>query len=134
MEDVIVDEQDRHILNMYRWHIYKGGYVVASVNGSTIRLHHLIAGFPPIGLETDHINRNKLDNRRLNLRHVTHRENLMNREFKNKSGYKGVFFEKNRPSKPYKACITRHGKRINFGYYATPEQASQVVQEYIKAE
>lgn len=134
MENIIVDKTDEHLLKEYRWRIHKQGYVVSSVNGSTIRLHHLVIGFPPSGLETDHINRNKLDNRRENLRHVTHQVNLMNREFKNKSGYKGVYFEKNRKTKPYKTCITRNGKRINLGYYATPELASQAVQEYISNE
>ena len=45
----------------------------------------------------DHINRNKLDNRKENLRNVTKRQNMLNRNdviSTNTSGYTGVSFNK----------------------------------------
>ena len=85
-------------------------------------------GKPPEGLETDHINRDKLDNRRENLRFVTHRENLLNRSSKSASGVKGVYFCSGR-SKPWRAQITRYGKRVNIGYYKSIEEAAAAVKE-----
>jgi hypothetical protein len=45
----------------------------------TITMHRLIAGSPPPGMVTDHIDRNRLNNRRSNLRHVTYEVNNRNR-------------------------------------------------------
>lgn len=128
MKQIIVDPENSHLLTQHKWRIYSRGYVTAYINGSTVCLHHLVAGFPPSGKETDHINRNKLDNRKVNLRHITHQENLLNRDFENKSGYRGVYFDKtNRRSRPYKAMVRRNGKSVNLGYYASPVEASEVV-------
>ncbi len=128
-QDILLDDEDRHLLDDYNWKVYSCGYAVASVNGSVVYLHHLIIGFPPKGLETDHINRNKLDNRRSSLRHVTHRENLLNREFTNKSGYRHVYFDKTKiRNKPYRAILRRYGKSINIGYFKTAEEASRAAE------
>lgn len=83
----------------------------------------------------DEINRNKLDNRKANLRHVTHRENLLNRKFKNKSGYKGVYLDTtNKRRKPFKASIRRNGKSYHLGWYETAEEAARKVKYFIDNE
>ena len=58
-------------------------------------MHRVILNAPP-GVEVDHINGNGLDNRRSNLRLATRAQGQANRgRFKsNKSGYKGVHFDK----------------------------------------
>lgn len=128
MNNIILDEDNMHLLQKHNWCVYQKGYAVASIDGSRVFLHHLVIGFPPKGKEVDHINRDKLDNRRENLRFVTHQENLLNRKFKNKTGFKGVYFESNRRTKPYKAMIRRNGKSINIGYYKTAAEAGAAVQ------
>lgn len=52
--------------------------------------------FPPDGFEVDHINRNRSDNRKENLRLATRQENNCNRGTyrNNTSGYKGVWMER----------------------------------------
>lgn len=75
------------------WSITGDGYAIAG-RGSNGRqyLHRLLMN-PPKGMEVDHINRDRLDNRRENLRVVTHRENMQNQgpEGRGKSGYRGVY-------------------------------------------
>lgn len=74
----------------------------------------------------DHINCNSLDNRRENLRLATKAENLRNtRKYKNnKSGYKGVFFEK-RTGK-YIVHIMVNRKYLHLGCFNDPKEAHDV--------
>ena len=85
----IVDDDDFLYLKDYTWRL-SANYVVT---GHELRtMHHEIVGHPLSGFEIDHINRNPLDNRKSNLRFVTHSENTSNKgPVKSTSGYKGVY-------------------------------------------
>lgn len=72
-----VDEKDFPFIKKFKWCL-RQGYARSNINGTQILMHHLIFGKPPKGLETDHINQNKLDNRRSNLRFVTSLQNGQN--------------------------------------------------------
>lgn len=72
-----VDEVDVPLVSKYRWY-YKDGYVVTSINGKRVKMHHLIIGKPTRGMVVDHINRDRMDNRRCNLRFVTVAQNGFN--------------------------------------------------------
>ncbi len=75
----------------YAWHEDKDGYPVGRVNGIDVRMHVFI------GCKNfDHINRNKLDNRRNNLRQCTVQQNLYNKSKskRNTSGIIGVSWHK----------------------------------------
>lgn len=78
-----VDESDTDLLAMYSWRIDGRGYAVTQVQNDgvrkTILMHRLILKAPK-GLQVDHINHDKLDNRRLNLRLCTSSQNHMNRK------------------------------------------------------
>lgn len=69
----------------------------------------------------DHIDGDTLNNRRANLRIVTHSQNCMNRKVTsaNTSGYKGVWNRGNR----WYAGIKIQGKRIHLGSFDTAEEA-----------
>jgi len=73
--------------------------------------------------EIDHINGVRTDNRWCNLRHVTRRQNTMNKAIRsnNKSGVCGVFHADR--GSPWIAQITHKGKRIHLGGFATKEEA-----------
>lgn len=73
----------------------------------------------------DHINNDPTDNRRFNLRLCTKGENNLNRKIpkNNKSGHKGVYFNKN--EQKYRAYIQIKGKNIHLGYYKCPKEASE---------
>ena len=63
-----------------------------------LKMHHAILGKPPQGYVVDHINGNRLDNRRCNLRFVTHQQNAFNtRKHRVENGtsrFKGVSYMK----------------------------------------
>lgn len=91
----IVDDEDFEELNRYKWYSDHKGYAARNspyVNGKrhVIWMHRVIAG-TPAGMETDHINGIKNDNRRSNLRIATTVQNAMNRGLSknNTSGYRG---------------------------------------------
>jgi|ERR1017187_5103610 hypothetical protein len=95
----ILDDEDLDLVRGRTWHIGLPGYVEAQ---TTIRLHCEIVGRcigrPLTGSEmVDHINGDKLDNRRANLRVVSASENGCNRMRANRnsrSGIRGVHLDK----------------------------------------
>lgn len=65
-------------------------YAIFWKDNKRIRLHRWIINCP-MGMMVDHINHDTLDNRKSNLRIVTHFENQQNRK-DNKSGKVGVYY------------------------------------------
>jgi hypothetical protein len=130
-QEALVDDWRYKELNIHQWSALwcettKSFYAVRhsrDLNGKRIllRMHSVIANTPK-GMETDHINRNTLDNREENLRTCTHAQNQRNR-VKNKnntSGYKGVF----RSGKKWQARIWI-GKQLKYiGTWDTAQEAA----------
>jgi hypothetical protein len=76
---ILVDEQDMWLIEAFTWSVDNYGYVYTAYMGKPMKLHHCIAGNPIWeGDQIDHINRNKQDNRRSNLRYVDNDGNRMN--------------------------------------------------------
>ena len=75
------------------------------------------------GEEVDHIDGDRLNNRRNNLRLATHAQNMANRKLQknNKSNFRGVSFHKG--SQKWRAEIQKEGTKTNLGYFNTPEEA-----------
>ena len=72
------------------------GYPTTRQGNRPITLHRLLMGKPPAkGLSVDHINRNRMDNRRQNLRWATNIEQWRNRGSKTKKLPRGVTSSKN---------------------------------------
>ena len=88
----IVDSDMFDYLNQFKWRYHNLGY---AVTGRGIYMHKII-NKTPNGFETDHINRNKLDNRKSNLRSATQGQNRINTnpQKNNTSGYTGIKFNK----------------------------------------
>lgn len=120
---VIIDSDDVERVTEYPWHLHKYGYAVASINGKSITLHRFITNAPPDQF-VDHINRNRLDNRKSNLRFCTFEENLSNSNPRFNKKYKGVYEEKHKKFKRFHAQATKDGKRYSFGRYHTAEEAA----------
>lgn len=115
---VFVDDDMFQSLKKWRWQKSQNGYAVrcGSRKDKTILMHRIIAGTPD-GLCTDHINKNKLDNRRENLRSCTKAQNAINAKIQsnNISGYKGVSWSKDK--KKWRSQIVFRQKAIHLGYY-----------------
>ena len=114
----LVDNEDFEYLSQWKWHTSNSGYAIRNDwnKGKTKKLYmHRIINETPDESETDHINRNRLDNRRINLRTVNHRQNIMNssKRLDNTSGYKGI----NRQYGKWRAYIYVNSKYIHLGYF-----------------
>lgn len=118
----IIDACDVYLVENFKWNISSHGYAKRTVtkqNGkkTTVYMHRVIAATPH-GFETDHINMDRLDNRRSNLRAVTTAENQWNtiqcREGK-ETGGKGVCIHK-RTGK-FQVRIRHKGKRYHVGLF-----------------
>lgn len=130
---ILVDKQDKHLLADYSWSIHKHGYPHARVNGEVVRIHQLIMPAKD-GYLVDHINGDKLDNRRSNLRYATVAQNQYNRKVgqkNNKSGYKGVWYREDQ--KKYRALIRFNNKLKHLGQYKTAEEAAEVYNNAAKS-
>jgi hypothetical protein len=78
--EAIVDDQDLAFLEQWAWYQTDDGYAARSIweDGKCKRIWmHRVILQPESGI-CDHINRNKLDNRRANLRRATARLNSLN--------------------------------------------------------
>lgn len=121
----IVDNEDFTWLNQWKWHSM-GRYAYHSFKEfgwKEIAMHRLI-NKTPLGFQTDHINRNGLDNRKINLRTVTNSQNQHNTEKRaeNTSGYKGVTFH--RRDRYWQSSIRVNGKRFYLGSFKKIEDAN----------
>jgi hypothetical protein len=90
---VKVDDDMVELVSQSSWFLTAKGYVQGNGGFFLERLHRLVIGAKP-GEIVDHINRDKLDNRRENLRIVTPKESNMNqgvRQGKVSGQFKGVF-------------------------------------------
>lgn len=105
------------------------GYLNVHVRGRLYPAHRIVIpmcyGFYGEGLEVDHINHVRNDNRLCNLRFVTRSENLKNQSVssKNTSGVTGVYFSK--AKKKYIAQIKVNRETIYLGIFETLEGAAE---------
>lgn len=127
----IVDDEDYERLNVYRWSLDGLGYATRRVSaGEKIKMHRDVLGLVRgDGLEGDHKDRTKkLDNRKKNLRIVTHAQNQQNRAASGNKGssskFRGVCFFK-RTGK-WVASVTLNGKSHHLGYFTDEEEAARV--------
>lgn len=123
----IVDEADAEmVLNRGTWQALRTPWGFYAARGEcrpsrTIYMHWLIAGCK----RPDHVNRNRLDNRRVNLRPATAEQNNANRPafHNNKSGFKGVHWSQRRQR--WIAEITINRRKVNLGRFDDPLDAAR---------
>lgn len=123
----IVDDEDYEWLTQWSW-CYNNRYAIRGMSRGGVQkkfpMHREIMK-TPIGLETDHINGNTLDNRKSNLRICTHKENGRNRKVsKNKkwSEYKGVTYRTDR--RVWITQIRKDNRLYKVGYFKNELEAA----------
>lgn len=128
----LIDAADAEWVNQWKWFglLANRGHRYAArrgpkINGkyTTIMLHRELLGLPRVwaGLDGDHINHDRLDNRRANLRAVPHGHNVNNHPgCGGSSQYRGVSW--NSVAQRW----TAQTRYASLGYYATELDAAKV--------
>lgn len=139
-----IDLDDYDKVKNYCWHKHQDGYLRTRYDhykdekgknhNKYILMHNLIIrglDEKDYSYEIDHINGKPNDNRKENLRKVTHEQNMKNVKIANNntSGYKGVYY--NKRERKWKAMININNKQIHLGTFMTKEEA---VEARMKAE
>ena len=122
----IIDNENFEWLNQWKWYCDKG-YVRRNIKIDGKRNHvymHRVIIDAPEELQVDHKNLNTLDNRKSNLRLVTHSGNQFNRKKyrTNTSGFKGVTWNKNHQK--WQAQLQLNKKRMYLGFFESCRDAA----------
>lgn len=134
-KSVLVDDEDFEELSKVKWYLHKKGYAISNAPG--MKKMHRYINKTPKGMLTDHIDRNKLNNQKANLRTCTNGENVRNGGKKSDgkgSKYRGVSIVKynNKKNTYYIAQICFNGKRKIRVFPFTPEGEILAAKAYNK--
>lgn len=116
-----IDLDDVERIRNHQWCCKSNGYVGCSTLNKKLHRYLLDA---PKHKEVDHINHNKMDNRKINLRMATRSQNAMN------NNSKGVYYDKG--IKKWRAYIGLNNKDYHIGCYNNIEEAKEARQQEIK--
>ena len=132
----LVDAADAPTVMRFRWNRMNAGYARTNLGKrnplrammpeherSSVMMHQLVMGCLMSSV-IDHINQNKLDNRRCNLRVVSKSENAINSKVRNTntSGFRGVSWESQ--TGKWRATVNQGKKRISAGRYDCAVEAA----------
>lgn len=122
----LVDDSDYEWAATRAWYMSNYGYAVTKKHPhNPVAMHRILAGAKD-GQEVDHIDGDRLNNQRANLRLCTHAENARNRarHKNNRCGFKGVYLDaSSRRKNPWRAKIAVNGVVIRLGSFPSPELA-----------
>lgn len=131
---VLLDAKDIETVSKHKWFLLsqrKGRvlYAHTRINGKFVRLHSFILNFQGDRFtQIDHINRDGLDNRRVNLRIGSSSQNHANSAPRsNKTGYRGVEFDDRKER--YYAHIRVKNKTQYIGCFKTAVEAARAYNE-----
>jgi len=114
MEKLLISEEDLLLVSDYRIHYEKtNGYYRLYKKGKWIYLHRFLLNAKP-GEIVDHIDRNKHNHLRSNLRIVSKSLNCYNKTVINKNG-RGIYYDKS--GNRWRACISFKNKNLKLGSF-----------------
>lgn len=124
-KEIMIDDEFK--VDKYYFYLSGNGYVHVIHKKTKERelLHRVVLGFKKRdGKISDHINRNRSDNRRSNLRRVSQTQNVLNRS--NRKKYRGIFVKRwGKSNIAYGAVLKVNYKAIHLGTYKTEEDAAR---------
>lgn len=130
VEYALVDADDFETVRQYAWRLTHG-YATGTVEGRSIFMHHFVFKKPSDGKVVDHINNDRLDNRKHNLREATRAENSHNvpgrsgtSQYKGVSLYTGYVYENN--ARKYGARYSQQ----HLGLYDDEKSAARAYDTY----
>jgi hypothetical protein len=128
----LVDDEDYERVSAHRWALEHLGYAQTYINRKAVFMHRFVMGAGK-GEIVDHANRNKLDNRRENLRFCTKAQNNINSPVgpRSTTGFKGVYVT-DRKARPYRAHIVVNNKQLYLGEYPDLISAARAYDEAAK--
>lgn len=121
------DLDDWYEVTKRTWHCTSKGYVVSGSKDTRVALHRMVMGAPD-DMQVDHINRDKADCRKVNLRLATNALNCANAAVysSNRStGHKNVYAKDGR----FRVVIRKRGVCHSYGYYSDLQAAISVANE-----
>jgi hypothetical protein len=134
---ILLDAEDRHLLGMpWRLMTTRGktyAWTKDPESRGTLYLHRLMTGLKRGDLrEVDHLNGDGLDNRRANIRVVTHAQNLQNQRPQQgrSSRFRNVSYDKY--ASKWRVCMKINGRTLECGRYKDEEEAGRVAVEMRK--
>lgn len=133
-KEVFIDDCDDALFEKYKWSVHPDGYVGATnyyvgtkigSNGNVwrkqkkLRLHRYLLNIQSKDKMVDHMNGNRLDNRRCNLRLVNYLQNAQNRcrDFNKKSCLPKGVYASGYKNKKYRVRVQTNKVRHEGGYF-----------------
>lgn len=89
-EQVLVDDDDYPLLARRVWSVSAAGYPCSKITGANMTPAHCFVMPTKPGCMIDHIDRNKMNNQKSNLRQVIARQNIQNQAKRTSHPYKGI--------------------------------------------
>lgn len=143
-----VDSDDWFRFARYPWHLTNNGYAVGRMTTRSYRrqaqrgqrvggpaelvlMHRIVMGMSTDDKrKVDHVNRDRLDNRRANLRIVTDAEHSQNQtpQRGRSSVHRGVYWD--RRNRKWVAKAQLNGRVISLGHYNDELQAAEAAAEF----
>jgi hypothetical protein len=131
----VVDDEDFERLDRYRWCLSTGGYarrvIVEGGRRRSLLMHRELLGIEnrPHSVQGDHINRDRLDNRKVNLRIVTPAQNMQNQISRSgsTSRFRGVWRAN---TGRWRAEVKLRGVRYKLGSFEHEIDAARAAEEF----
>lgn len=131
---VLIDARDHERVASHTWYCMPDDYATTHLRRAdgtrrTVNMHRFILDVLDSGWDVDHINRDRLDNRRGNLRLVA---SVINRQNTGAQGgrsvFRGVYFE--RGLGRWRARIMLDGRKHCLGYFDEERDAALAVEAF----
>lgn len=125
-EQFFFDLEDYEKIKDYTWFVGKNGYLYSKKDEKFYLFHRMILNIENRDVLVDHINHNKLDNRKNELRIINKQNNARNRQItsSNASGFIGTRIRCDK--KKYEAYINLDGVKVHLGSFDSFTEAVKI--------